>query len=61
MIIGQQITLKAKTKHGKDRISQHGSLRTIKEIKSNRILVENQTDLRWIDLPIDRDFHLELS
>ena len=61
MMAGQQIKLIAKTKHGRDRISQHGSLRTIKEIKSDKILVGNETDLRWIDIPVDRDFVVELS
>ena len=65
---GRAIVLKATTRHGKNRIHQHGDIWWIKEVRNDRMLLESndrtdrgEFDWRWIDLQDDRDFTWELA
>lgn len=60
---GDLIRLKGKSRHGKNRIQQHGTEWEIQEMGSNRgdpnkMLVSTGKDLRWVDLPHDADFEI---
>ena len=63
----QTVSLEAKTRHGKNRIQQHGPLWRVKEIRNDRMLLESFEktegprnnkgfDWRWVDFHNDRNF-----
>lgn len=69
MKTGDTITLKPKSKHGKDRVAQHGNRWTVRNVKEAQVLLESMektfkfgdrkiTDLRWVDLKNDLDFEI---
>ncbi|MFC1599096.1 hypothetical protein ACFL2U_03780 [Patescibacteria group bacterium] len=74
---GQTVRLKAKTKHGKDRIHQHGDLWRVAKVggsvrpfamllesleKTFKLGIEKSHDLRWVDLDgRDPDFEVQLA
>jgi len=73
MKVGDTITLKPKSKHGKDRIHQHGTVWKVRLMAGGRIFLEssNKTfrlgdhtnptmtkDARWVDLSGDKDFEI---
>ena len=60
---GDWVILHPITRHGTNRIHQHGPHWLIKEMRNGRMLVQsaNMTDkngfnMRWVDLHDDRDF-----
>lgn len=61
---GQAVNLVAKTRHGKNRLRQHGNPWWIKKLSNGCMLLESndRTDkgqnfnLRWVDLHDDKDF-----
>ena len=64
---GQTVILKGKTRHGKNRIQQHGTVWFVKEIRGSRMLLtsEHKTegpkhnkghDWRWVNFTNDPDF-----
>ena len=69
---GDIVVLHPKTKHGKDRIAQHGSrwkVVTAVGSRPNSIRLESlentfklgdtkTKDSRWVDLPVDKDFEI---
>lgn len=63
----QKVLLEAKTRHGKNRIQQHGDVWRVKEVRNSKMLLESCEktegprdnkgfDWRWIDLHNDKDF-----
>lgn len=61
------VTLKGKTRHGKNRINQHGERWMIIELRNGKMLVESSEktegpkdnkgfDWRWVDLHDDPNF-----
>ena len=64
------VKLKGKTKHGKQRIKQHGEWWKVEYEETNKIHLTSleetftvkpglkTTDGRWLDLPTDRDFEI---
>ena len=62
MKIGDTIKLIPKTRHGKNRVHEHGDVGTISNIRSASFLsITPDGDWRWIDLSDDRDFNWELT
>ena len=60
---GGWVTLKGKTRHGKNRINQHGERWMIIELRNGKMLVESAAetdkggfDWRWVDLHDDQNF-----
>ena len=60
---GGWVTLKGKTRHGKNRINQHGERWMIIELRNGKMLVESSEktdkggcDWRWVDLHDDQNF-----
>lgn len=60
---GGWVTLKGKTRHGKNRINQHGERWMIIELRNGKMLVESAAetdkggfDWRWVDLHDDKNF-----
>ena len=70
MKLGDKITLKGKSLKGKNRIGQHGKEWEVVLITPTRVCLVSMnktfkmpdktwsTDMRWIDLPTDRDFEI---
>ncbi len=62
MKIGDTIKLIPKTRHGKNRVHEHGNTASVVHMKTSSISVETPDgDWRWIDLSDDRDFDWELT
>ena len=68
--VGTKITLKGKTRHGKNRVNQHGVNWFVKEVRGGRMLLESEFktegpkdnkgfDWRWIELQNDSNFFVE--
>lgn len=60
---GGWVTLKGVTRHGKNRINQHGERWMIIELRNGKMLVESAAetdkggfDWRWVDLHDDKNF-----
>lgn len=64
---GDLVTLVGKTRHGKNRINQHGSKWEVIELRNGKMLLESENetegprdnkgrDWRWVDLHDDKDF-----
>lgn len=60
---GGWVTLKGKTRHGKNRINQHGERWMIIELRNGKMLIESAAktdkggfDWRWVDLHDDQNF-----
>ena len=60
---GGWVTLKGKTRHGKNRINQHGERWMIIELRNGKMLLESAAetdkggvDWRWVDLHDDQNF-----
>ena len=65
--IGNNVVLKGKTRHGKNRIQQHGTLWIVREVRGDKMLLESQFktegpkhnkgfDWRWVQLKDDPNF-----
>ena len=65
--VADEIVLVGKTRHGKNRIQQHGMLWFVKEVRGNRMLLESEFktegprdnkgfDWRWIEMRNDPNF-----
>lgn len=65
--VGDEIVLTGKTRHGKNRIQQHGMLWFVKEVRGSRMLLtsEHKTegpkdskghDWRWVEMQNDPNF-----
>ena len=55
------LKLKGKTRHGKNRVHEQGEHWIIVQTHPNKLLLQQLTNgdnLRWIDLPEDRDFEV---
>ena len=68
--VGNKIILKGKTRHGKNRIQQHGMLWFVKEVRGGWMLLESEfktegpkdnkgLDWRWVALQNDTNFFVE--
>lgn len=61
---GDLVNLVAHTRHGKNRLNQHGNPWTIKHLRKGRMLLESsgptdkggEFNFRWVDLHNDADF-----
>ena len=64
---GGWVTLTGKTRHGKNRINQHGAKWEVIELRNGKMLLESENktegprdnkghDWRWVDLHNDKDF-----
>ena len=64
---GQVVVLTGITRHGKNRINQHGVNWSVKEVRGNRMLLESKFktegpkdnkgfDWRWVELQNDPNF-----
>lgn len=60
---GDWVILEGKTRHGKNRINQHGNRWNIIELRQGRMLLESENktdkgghDWRWVDLHDDSNF-----
>ena len=61
MKLGDKIKLIPKTRHGKNRVHEHGNTATVKHMRTSSFCVETaDKDWRWIDNDDDRDFDWEL-
>ena len=70
MNLGDRITLKGKSRKGKNRIGQHGTEWIVERITPSMILVSSvnktfknsdgswTTDMRWVHIPTDIDFEI---
>ena len=63
---GDWVILKGKTRHGKNRINQHGERWTIIELRHGKMLLESSErtdkggfDWRWVDMHDDKNFTWE--
>ena len=58
--VGQIITLMGKTKHGKNRIKEHGEKWEIRKININKLFLHSliDDDIRWIERDFDKDFDI---
>ena len=64
---GGTVTLKGITRHGKNRINQHGTIWRVKEIRGMKMFLESQFktegpkdnkifDCRWVEIKNDPNF-----
>ena len=72
MINGDKVILSPKSKRGKNRIREHGSIWTVIQTRGNDILVESEfrtmkidgkwvTEWLWVSVDSDNDFSVILS
>ena len=68
--VGTKIILKGKSRHGKNRINQHGNNWFVKEVRGGWMLLESEfktegpkdnkgLDWRWVSLQNDTNFFVE--
>ena len=61
MKLGDTIKLISKTRHGKNRVHEHGDTATVVHMRSSCFCVETpDKDWRWIDNTNDKDFDWEI-
>ena len=61
MNIGDFVRLRGKSRHGRNRLEQFGNHWRVVEINARRVLLGtffDDKDLRWVDLPEDKDFQI---
>lgn len=61
MKIGDLVLVKGRSRHGKNRIHEHGEIWKIRNIWKINILLESiddKNDFRWVDGPDDCDFEI---
>ena len=62
MVIGDTVELIPKTRHGKNRVREHGNTAKVVHMKPSSFSVETPDgDWRWIDFSDDRDFDWKLE
>ena len=62
MNIGDTVELIPKTRHGKNRVHEHGNTAKVVHMKPSSFSVETPDgDSRWIDFSDDRDFDWKLE
>lgn len=59
---GDNVKLVAKTRHGRNRISEHGAIVKVDIVTDSRICtISSDDDWRWIDIPDDKNFFVVLN
>lgn len=56
-----KVFLTGKTGHGKNRVREQGNPWTVDRVQSSKILINKDTNWKWIDLPADRDYEIILE